>query len=431
MAAAVALTTCAAAGRGQAGVKTARIFNNRMVLQRDQPVPVWGTSNAHSPITVRIADNTVETRADEKGQWRVTLPPMRAGGPHSLTVSGISRRRRRTIHDVLIGDVWVCSGQSNMQYPIKGRWRVVDADAVIAAAKYPQIRESNGYGWVVCSPGTAARFSAVGYFFARKLHWECRIPIGILKLSYNASSIEQWMPGNDERAHGTRFKNKMGHILGYGIRGFVWYQGETNVARAQQYGAQLKSLIMDWRRLWNAKEAPFIIVQVAPYRGYAKKLPTLWAQQMSALELPNTGFVVTTDVAELDNIHPPRKREIGERAAAWALANAYAKDHVVPSGPVLKEATLDDGRVAVTFDHIVGGLKTSDGEPPDWFELAGSDGTFKRAEALIDGERVLVRHADIAAPTVVRFGWNGVARPNLVNSAGLPARPFAPVRIAP
>jgi sialate O-acetylesterase len=424
MKAAAALALCAASSFATAGVKTARVIAHRMVLQRGRENAVWGTADAESPVTVQITKHTVTTKADANGRWQVVIPAMEAGGPHTMTVTGASNRDRLTIRDVLVGDVWVCSGQSNMVYPLKGRWRVVDADQVLASATFPKIRFSNGYGWTACSPKTAARFSAVGYFFARKLHQECGVPIGILVLAYNASSIEQWMPAAGKRRDGNRFRSTMRHVLGYGVRGFVWYQGESNVARAEHYGKQLRSLIRGWREHWCAEKAPFIIVQIAPYRKYARRLPTLWAQQMSALSLPNTGFVVTSDVGDLKNIHPPRKQEVGDRAAAWALANVYEKEGAVGSGPTMKDVAFADGRAVVTFDHADGGLKTSDGKAPDWFEIAGADGAFTEAEARIDGETVVLHSDEIKEPKAVRFGWNGVARPNLVNGHGLPARPF-------
>jgi sialate O-acetylesterase len=328
----------------RAGVRTARVFTHRMVLQRERENPIWGTADPNTPVTVQIAGKTVKTLADTDGRWRATLPAMKAGGPHTLSITGTSNRDRRTIKDVLVGEVWVCSGQSNMVYPLKGRWEVVDADEVIANAKFPQVRTSNGYGWTPCTPKTAARFSAVAYFFGRKIHEECGVPVGLLVLAYNASSIEQWMPGDGKRKDGGHFRSQMRHVLGYGIRGFVWYQGESNVSRGDRYGRQLQSLIKGWRHLWKSEDAPFIIVQVAPYRKYARKLPTLWAGQLSALELPNTGFVVTTDVADLNNIHPPRKREVGERAARWALANVYGRKDVVESGPTVKSVAFEDGK---------------------------------------------------------------------------------------
>jgi sialate O-acetylesterase len=183
-------------------------------------------------------------------------------------------------------------------------------------------------------------------------------------------------------------------------------------------------LITGWRRLWKQEDLPVAVVQLPPYGKYGRHLPAMWAQQMSILQLPNTGFIVTTDIGDLKNIHPPRKREVGERAALWALANVYGKKDLVWSGPVMKSVELKGSGAVVSFDHVGGGLRTRDGKAPDWFELAGADGTFRRAAARIEGDAVVVSCRGLAAPKAVRFGWNGTASPNLINAEGLPARPF-------
>jgi len=417
------------ANGAHAKLRLPRIFSHRMVLQRDQEMPVWGWANSNATVTVTLADAKATVKANEKGHWRVKLPAMKAGGPHTFVVTA-GPRSRITYKDVLVGDVWLCSGQSNMVYPIKGRWRVPNADEVIAAAKYPRIRRTGGYGWQSCSPNTVAKFSAVGFFFARKLHDELdrKVPIGILNLSYNGSTIESWMPPDAAgKGAGSRFKSRFGHILGYPIRGGVWYQGESNMSRAENYGAQLRRLITGWRRLWKQEELPVAVVQLPPYGKYGRRLPTMWTQQMSILDLPATGFVVTTDVGELDNIHPPRKQEVGERAALWALGTVYGKRDLVWSGPVMKSVAIQDGKAIVTFDHVGSGLVTRNEKPPSLFELAGSGGTFVPAKAAIDGHTVVLTSVKVPAPKKVRFGWTGVKFSNLINAEGLPARPFPAV----
>jgi sialate O-acetylesterase len=408
------------------GVKVPRIFANGMILQQGREIPVWGQAKPGETITVSLAGKSVKVKANDKGYWRAKLPAMKAGGPHTMVVAA-GPRDRKSFRSVLIGEVWLCSGQSNMAYPLKGRWRVPKADEVIAAAKFPRIRWTNGYGWTSCSPRTAAKCSAVAFFFARRLHRELdgEIPVGILNLSYSGSSIEQWLPPDkDGKGEGSRFKTRVRPLLRYGIRGAVWYQGESNVARAGEYGAQLKRLITGWRTQWKQGDFPVAVVQLPPYGKYAKQLPTMWTQQMSALELPHTGFIVTTDVGDLKNIHPPRKQEVGERAALWALANVYDKKDLVWSGPIVKAVEFRGDRAVVSFDHAGKGLRTRDGKPPDWFELGGADGDFVKASAKIEGRSVVVRHRSVGKPQAVRFGWHGSAQPNLINEAGLPARPF-------
>ena len=423
---AAALLLCAAALSSPAAVDPARVFADRMVIQRDRPIEVFGTADANTWVSVEFGGNTETTTADGSGNWSVTLPAMSAGGPYSMVIRG-EGGVYKSYDNVYVGEVWVCSGQSNMVFPIKGRWQVPNADAVIAAANYPLIRESNGYSWIACSPGTAADFSAVAYFFARELHTELDVPVGILRLAANATSIGNWRPG------GTQFESKMRHILGYGIRGFVWYQGETDClnGNAAAYGGWLQSLIGEWRTLWLAEDGPFAIVQVAPYNGYGGDLTTLWQSQMSALAMTNTGYAVTTDVGELDEIHPQRKQEVGERCAYWALANVYGRTDLAWSGPVVKDASVTDGRVSVTFDHVHSGLTVSNGTAPNWFQLAGADGVFKSATAEIAGDRVLLSSSQVPTPEKVRFGWADTAQPNLFNADGIPARPFGPIAMGP
>ena len=410
-----------------AGLKLPRIFAHRMVLQRDTENPVWGTADPEAEVTVTIADQTVKTRANKKGYWRTNLPAMKAGGPYTMTVSA-GARNRKTFKNVLIGEVWMCSGQSNMVFRLKGRLgQVPDADQVIAAAKFPRIRWTSGYGWQGCSPASVVKCSAVAFFFARKLHQELEgsVPVGIVNLSYNGSSIESWLPPDSKgRGEGKRFKSRVRHLMGYGIRGAIWYQGESNMGRVNKYGGQLKRLINGWRRIWKQDDLPVAVVQLPPYGKYAKSLPSMWTQQMSILTMPETGFIVTTDVGDLKNIHPPRKQEVGERAALWALANVYGKKDLVWSGPIMKSVEFRDDSAVVTFDHVGGGLCTRDEKAPDGFELAGDDGKFAKAKARIHENTITVSRKDLPNPTKVRFGWNGRINSNLINKEGLPARPF-------
>ncbi|MDF7824511.1 sialate O-acetylesterase [Pontiellaceae bacterium B12227] len=441
------------------------VFSDHMVLQRERPVPVWGTAEPGSSVTVEFAAQTKTTTVGTDGKWRVDLDPLAASaGSRILRISSKHQLEiiNREFSDVLVGEVWFCSGQSNMQMPLRG---ADNAEAEIAAADHPRIRlyktpqlfsdkpvEQVDAQWAVCSPETAASFSGVAYYFGRKLLQELDVPVGLLLSSWGGSRIEPWTPPcgfegieslasicdqvrhmpklganpNADRQFPTALYNGMIHAhIPFAIRGAIWYQGGANHREGMLYVDKSKALFGGWRKLWGY-EFPCYFVQVAPFH-FGKEdpgvLPIMWEAQSRIMQcVPNTGMAVINDGYSPDNIHPKDKSTPGTRLALLALDNTYGFD-LVSAGPVFQTLEKDGGTLKVAFGSA-DGLTTRDGKAPDWFEVAGADGIFKSAEAKIDGNSVMLHSVEIAAPVAVRFAWHKLASPNLMNGAGLPAAAF-------
>ena len=487
-----------------AEVQVARVFGSNMVLQRDCRIPVWGRAKPGETITVRFKGQARSTVAAADGAWRVTLDPLPASGvPSALRV--LAGRDEREFENVLIGDVWIASGQSNMGCSFGELKLTPELDAA-----NPQIRLVGGFGtispapagnrfptgrWKECTPHALRSFSCVAYYFARKVQPELGVPVGMVDMSMGCSSIEAWLPpevfeahvdwrselgGIDRmrnvfrerkryseaqkadfmRAHaGTAYGRVMSgcwmkdgvpvqekfdfalwhasvvrpsvlyvhavrSLAPFAIRGVLWYQGETNV-NDSAYAEKQRALIRAWRGLWGQGELPFYTVQIAPFRHYGR-LTDCWLQQYeTARTVKNTGIVSTVDISDLDECHPPNKRDVGLRLAALALRETYGKARVVASGPVYRSSEVRGDRIVVTFAQADAGLRTRDGKAPDWFEIAGEDATFVKAQArIVSGDKVEVRAPAVPAPRFVRCAWHYTAEPNLANGAGWPVWPF-------
>lgn len=461
------IACCTVCDRAQADVKLPKVIGSHMVLQQQMPLPIWGTADPNEGVTVSIGGNTASTKAGADGKWSVKLKEMQAGGPHELVVKG---KNEIKLTDILIGEVWVASGQSNME------WSVAASDnpaQEIAAAKYPQIRLFHvkkvpsvtpanevelDRDWSECSPETIANFSAVAYFFGRQIHQELKVPVGLINTSWGGTAIEPWTPivgfesveslksiGEQAKAQQanpagvganpgspTHLYNGMVYpLVPFAIRGALWYQGESNRGNGVEYEPRMHALINGWRSVWNEGDFPFLYVQIAPWK-YVKPpmtdphnfLPQLWEAQTKTLKLKNTGMAVTTDIGNLDDIHPKNKQDVGKRLALWALAKTYGKSGLVYSGPLYKSMKVEGNKIRIDFEHTGSGLKSRDGKPLSWFTIAAKEGDFVDATAVIDGNSVLVSSDKIAEPAAVRFGWNELAEPNLMNADGLPAGPF-------
>jgi sialate O-acetylesterase len=471
------------------------IFSNHMVLQRDLPLPLWGSAPAGQVVTASIAGRSLSATADEDGRWRIELPPLAAGGPFTLEVSaGVTR----SFSDVLVGEVWLCAGQSNMDFtlastPKRSYAGVLNAADEIAAANHPQLRmftaewtmheapQRDIVGqWAVCTPETAGDFSAVAYYFGLALQEKLEVPVGLVNCSYGASTIEAWIRQATLEAH-PQFKGllsdfskkrlvfrdnpkisldyakalsawKSGRaprdpdpvqdqhnpfvlhngmiapIAPYGLRGAIWYQGESNLNTRRLYPDLQQALIADWRELWKQAELPFYYVQLASHRAPSDEpsdgqLPEMREAQAKALAIPNTGMAVTIDIGDEKDVHPRNKRDVGLRLSRLALHGTYQKP-VIPSGPLFREAAIEQDGIRIHFDHAAGGLVAKGGALQQ-FAIAGSDRKFVWAHAVIEGESVRVSHPDIKNPAFVRYAWaNHPAGANLFNSENLPAAPF-------
>lgn len=451
----------------RAEVQPARIFQDGMVLQCEKPVAIWGEAPPGQGVKVGFAGQTESAETNENGRWRVTLSPMKASDqPQSLSIE--AGKQTKTIDDVLVGEVWLCSGQSNMNYPIfkllpdqlqiaKGEnlpaLRLHNVRINALAEPADDIRENSA--WEATTPETVGDFSAVAFFFARRLHKELNVPVGILESAWPGSPIRAWMSIEAQQQvpelrstlgpnrwkdkpphHAAKIFNGMIHPLaGYTLRGFLWYQGERNAhaledARvpdqaARIYDTQLETLIRDWRARWHDDEAYFYFVQLPAWHNDRPGWTTMFQSMLNAhRRVENTGMAVTIDTSDPDLLHPKNKRPVGERLARWALHQAYGFSNLNPSGPLVQSAYYESGRVIVKFDYpgeqgIM--LKIA---PDSAFELVYPGGEVVPAEPQVTDETTIVLQTDRdEKPDSVRYAWRPAPTPVLFNS-DLPASPF-------
>jgi sialate O-acetylesterase len=456
----------------RADVKLPAIFSDHAVLQRDMPVPIWGWADAGEEVAVSIAGQTQKTKADENGKWRVTLSPLAVGEPLKLVVEGKNRLER---NDILVGEVWLCSGQSNMEMAVQN---TTNGDLEIAAANHPRIRlvRVKGKGsqtpvedfegaWQVCTPESVAGFSAVGYYFGRELQSHLDVPIGLIDNSWGGSACDAWIrrdrmegnalyeqqlttwdkmaadfakdkdPKKGEQLVGNQrpanlYNARVMPVLGYAIRGAIWYQGESNAGRAYQYREMFPLMIQTWRDDWKQGDFPFYWVQLAdflpeqPLPGDSAWAELREAQTMTQDRLPKTGEAVIIDIGEGADIHPRNKLDVARRLARWALDNDYGREFVHQS-PRYASMSTDGDTITVKFKDAGGGLRTVDTNTVEGFAIAGDDKKWVWAEAkIVAPDQVAVRSPDVAKPVAVRYAWADNPKCNLYNQAGLPLTPF-------
>lgn len=418
-----------------ADVKLPAVIDSHMVLQRDLPIQVWGWADPGEEVMVSLGQHKAKATANDGGKWQVQLPAIKAAGKtYTMTVKG---KNTITLNDILIGDVWVGSGQSNMEFQLKnstgGKQAIEEAThANIRLFHVPKVQaktpaENVAAKWKTCTPKNVSNFSAVLYHFGLRINKDVDVPIGLINSSWGGSPIEPWTIVDGKS--GGMYNGMIAPLQPFAIRGVVWYQGETNVINKNglAYHDKMNDLIKGWRSAWG-QNLPFYFVQIAPWSGNRYEpgqLPALWEAQVATLATPGTGMVVTTDlVDDINDIHPRNKFDVGNRLALWALANSYNQNDRLYSGPLFRSKQVDGDRIRLSFDHIGEGLKTRDGKPLTEFEISGSDGNFVDAVAKIDGDVVVVSSDQVSNPVHVQFGWHKLANPNLVNSAGLPASPF-------
>lgn len=413
----------------------ARVFTDRAVLQRHAAVPLWGSAGPGVEVSVTFGalQRTAVTGAD--GRWRVDLPPLEADSEGRDLVVETSDGQGRTLTDVVVGDLWYCAGQSNMEL---GMAAIANRAAEMKDLKHPGLRlylipkgasaqpQSEVFGaWVpsdrvsVTSGGWYG-FSAVAYTFGRRLVKEIDVPMGLIQAGYGGSAIQEWIPPED-RGLGTIWNAMVAPLGPLAIRGVLWYQGETDVGTGALYTARMNTLIAAFRRFFGRGELPFFFVQIAPWEGYGgDSLPNLWAAQEAVLATPGTGMALTVDVGDLQNIHPANKRPVGERLALQALSQVYGRN-VVADGPVV--VGWSQGREGVLVSWKASGpLATSDGAPPQGFEVKGSDGLWRPAEAKLTSAGVVL--LGVSKVQGVRYAWSSTPMVNLTDDSGLPARPF-------
>ncbi|MEY4488609.1 MAG: hypothetical protein RIQ79_1117 [Verrucomicrobiota bacterium] len=450
-----------------AEVRCAKPFSDHMVLQRDLPVPVWGEATPGEAVTVEFAGQTQSTAANTEGRWRVTLDALTSStDPRVLSIRGTNKL---TFSDVLVGEVWFCSGQSNMEKqlgPRKGQKPTDNHELETAAANYPQLRlfqvpRSNQKAdapalnqWLPCTPDNlrVSEFSAAAYYFGQQVQRTLGVPVGLVHSSFGGTFIDAWMPveafagplaGLDKRelqawVKGVQptelYQSMVAPYAPFALRGFLWYQGESNLMNGdiELYAAKQTALIASWRKAWALPKAPFYGVLLAPmdyskwekFPVTAEALPAFWEQQERALSAPHTGYAVTTDlVVQYHDIHPTNKRDVGLRLARLALSETYGRADLAAHGPTFAELHATGPNLELTFTHA-DGLRTRDGLAPICFGIAGADQVFHPAVAKIDAGKIILTSPEVAQPVAARFAWHETAPVNLVNAAGLPAAPF-------
>ncbi|WP_229755236.1 sialate O-acetylesterase [Hymenobacter cavernae] len=448
----------------QARIVLPRVLGHNMVLQRNKPVTIWGKAAPGESVAVQFAGQQPRTVADAAGNWQVTMQPLAASAvPAELVISGSNTIR---LHDVLVGEVWLCSGQSNMEYTMRKNSKVklpptADSSAVheLERAHDPAIRiflvnrkelakpDSLHRGWSIAQDSALRSFSAPAYFFAKELHQKLGVPVGVISSAVPGSRIEPWISVEAFQADtyyasqkvegdpGKFYEPMIRPLAPFTVKGFLWYQGETNcfLSETTTYTHKMTTLIQSWRAAWHDPGLPFYYVQLAPFK-YSEStstvvrsketLPKFREAQEAVLQVPNTGLIVTTDLAtNLSDIHPPYKWEIGRRLARLALASTYEWKDISVS-PVYRSMTVKGKVATLSFEPTTGRLISKDGKPLTDFMVAGADGVFVPAQARIKGKQVLVSAKSVPSPVAVRFGWDEAAQPNLFSTSGLPARPF-------
>ncbi|MCH7902985.1 MAG: sialate O-acetylesterase [Armatimonadetes bacterium] len=445
-----------------AGVTMPAVFSDNMVLQRDQPVRLWGWGTPGEEVRVIVDEEKWLVQVDDNGQWGVTLSAHEAGGPHVLTVEGSNKLEFK---NVMFGDVFICSGQSNMQFAVRQSNNATEeianaTDRGIRLFEVPRVSSesplaSAGGGWAVCSPESVAGFSAVAYFFAKSIRVRTDVVIGLIHTSWGGTPVESWIsrpglrripetsvllddhlermaspqlmasaPASARRPAwfpGGLYNGMIAPFTKYGVRGAIWYQGESNTGNPSLYRRTFPELIHNWRRAWGQRSFVFYFVQLANFRGNPG-WPGLREAQFMALDLQETGMAVTIDIGNTNDIHPKNKQDVGYRLARWALRDIYGLS-VVPSGPLYAGLKRVGARLEVSFD-FGSGLKPSSGEALLGFEIAGADQNFVPAQVQIKGDKVVVWSDQVQLPVAVRYGWLADPNCNLVNDAGLPASPF-------
>jgi sialate O-acetylesterase len=439
-----------------ADVRLPSVIGSHMVLQQKKNVTLWGRCEPGERIRIMADwDTTVHTVTGLRdASWSSVLKTPEAGGPYRIIISG---GNAIVLEDVMIGEVWVCGGQSNMEW--SGAQGLKQSIEEAPRAIHPGIRlfhipksasetpQENGEGqWKVCDPEAMKRFSAVGYFFGRKLHQELGVPIGLINASWGGTPAEVWTPAErveDDpvlREAAGRIPdfmplwpvvpavgyNAMIHpIRRFPIAGVIWYQGESNVETASTYAALFRTLIGAWRGAWGS-DFPFYYVQIAPFSGYGKKDAgaLLREAQTRCLDVPGTGMVVVSDlVDDVANIHPRDKAGVGLRLAGWALSETYGRKGIAYKSPQYLKMNIEKDRIRITFNGAEGGLESRGGEPSE-FMIAGDDRRFRPARARIEGSTVVVWSPAVSHPAAVRFGFGNASIPNLFSREGLPVNLF-------
>jgi len=481
---------------GRADVRLPKIIASHMVLQQQKPLAIWGWADPGEKVIVELAGQKVDGITAANGKWNVTLAPIKTGGPFKMSFQG---RNRIELDDILIGEVWICSGQSNMEMPVGNSYRprvypgVLNFQKELTSANDPKLRlflpdhqtslapkdDLPGMGWQLCTPESAGRFSAVGYFFGRHIRQTCQVPVGVISVAKSSSTAQAWTSlealraipeiakvldrrethppppmkpsSNPEDAAitpptveipfsepGSLYNGMIAPLVPLSLRGVIFYQGESNTSSARGYRKFFPTLIRSWRKSFAQGDFPFLYVQLAALGNIPKTAnqDPGWASlrevQTETLAEPNTGMAVAIDIGSVSQIHPPNKQEVGRRLGLLAEAIAYGRK-IPCEGPRYRSSRIEGGSIRIQFDHAGAGLVAKPferGKPPVTvdqlvgFAVAGADKLYHWADARIDGNEVIVSSPQVSAPVSIRYAWHSNPEANLYNPAGLPAVPF-------
>jgi sialate O-acetylesterase len=453
----------------QAEIKLPALFTDNMMLQQETIAPIWGWTNKHEKLTISTSWDAKEyqVKSDKQGKWKTNLTTPKAGGPYIIIVSNGSEIK--TINNVLIGEVWLCSGQSNMEMPLKGfhGQPVIGGNDEIVSSSNNNIRlitvprttvlepkeDFEGH-WEVAGPQTTGGFSATAWYFGSLLQEVLQVPVGLIHVSYGGSNVEAWMnkemledfdntlpipktesdlKSNPNRVPTTLFNGMLSPVIGYGIKGAIWYQGESNYERPFEYKDLFKKMVGSWRELWNQGAFPFYYAQIAPF-DYARFHPQdnlekynsaylREAQLQASKEISNSGMAVLMDVGEEISIHPMDKEKGGKRLAYLALAKTYGLEGFEYESPVFRSIEIIESTVIVSFDNIPNGI-TSFWKEVKGFEIAGENKVFYPAQAIVRTKSVILSTPKVAKPVAVRYLFKNYAKAELFSGGGLPISSF-------
>ena len=430
------------------------VFADNMVLQQNSEVAIWGWSDPGETIRIIASWNkdTVKVKADNSSKWTTSIKTIAAGGPYSIQILGNGKVQ---LNNVMLGEVWICSGQSNMEMSVN--WKLINGEEEAAkaananirifhvektGAEYPQ--QNCNASWAVCSPESMRASSAVGYFFARELQQKLNVPVGIIVSAWGGTPAEVWIekslvennpvlnkskynehfdgwPGEA----GTTYNSMIATIVPYGIAGAIWYQGESNCGNYPIYSLLMKTLIENWRADFK-KDFPFYFVQIAPF-AYGEKGTSEYLreqQELASRTIPKTGMAVISDlVDDIKDIHPKNKHDVGKRLAAYALAETYKQNMGEYKSPFYESMNIEKDKVRIRFSHATEGLRCT-GKSPVKFMIAGEDQKFVPGTAKIEGNEVIVSSKLVKAPVAVRFCFDDTTMPDIFSANGLPLAPF-------
>jgi sialate O-acetylesterase len=475
-----------------AQIKLPAIISDNMILQQNSKVALWGWAAPAEVVTITNNWNRKPTTVttDASGKWQTTITTTKAGGPYKLTFKASNTI---DVNNILFGEVWLASGQSNMEFfvgktPNPSYTGIHNYAEVIKDAEHPYIRQIDVPNkvtdspqtdfkgvWKLCTSKTIDTFSAVAYFFAREINKATGFPVGIINATWGGTPVESWtkkevlqndadfvpileryqkaievFPAENEKykaafakwredtskTKGAAPRGPMGPthnhspaklyngmiapVQPYTVKGFIWYQGESNADRAYQYRKLFPAMIANWRSDWQNEKLPFYFVQISPHRSQNAEIRD--AQLHVYRNVPYTGMAVTTDNGDSLDIHPRNKELVGKRLSLWALRNEYGKKDIITSGPLYKGMNVEGDKIRISFDFDKG-LMAKDGELKE-FSIAAEDQVFVPAQAKIEGSTIVVWSDAVRTPKAVRFAWKNIPKPNLYNGADLPASPF-------